>query len=115
MLLKINDVEMPSPSKYEVSYQDLDAAGSGRTEAGYTIRRRVRSQVAKLNLGWTNLSQEEVEKVLGAVENESFEVTYWFGNQKTTTMYAGDKNVSLKLKESAASAFWDLSFNLIEM
>lgn len=111
--LKIDGVVMPPPTKYDVSLNDIDAQSSGRTEAGYMKRKRIRSNVGKLSVGWTNVTKDELETILEAVKRESFPVEFYFGKMVSATMYAGDKSISFKVYKDGVS-YWDINFNLIE-
>ena len=51
--------------------------------------------------------------ILAAVSSDSFTVTYFFGTQKTATMYAGDKSCQL-LRVNNNDARWNIGFDLIE-
>lgn len=119
MRLNIGGVDMPAPSKYDVTLQDLDAPSSGRTETGHMNRKRVRANVAKISLGWTNLTKQELETIVSAISPASFSVGYYFGGYRTANMYAGDRSCKLKLIKSESGTIteerWDLSFNLVEV
>lgn len=118
-LLNINNVDMPKPTTYQVSVQDLDSSESVRSESGVLHRDRVRAGVRKIEVGWT-VRTAESSKILKAVSGESFTVKFFDPQQNsvaTATMYAGDKTVSLKNligDTGAATTLWEVSFSLIE-
>ena len=117
-LLNINNVDMPKPTTYQVSVQDLDSSESVRSESGVLHRDRVRAGVRKIEVGWT-VRTAESSKILKAVSGESFTVKFFDPQQnsvETATMYAGDKTVSLKNligDTGAATTLWEVSFSLI--
>lgn len=112
-VVSIDGVQLPAPMSYSVEYNDLDSDDTGRSEDGMLHRVRVRSGVAKIQLSWEQLTKDKVDLILGAVEPASFTVVYYFGTQKTATMYAG--GIKLKcLRINCDKAKWDLSFDLIE-
>ena len=112
-IISIGQVQLPAPMTYEVEYNDLDSDDTGRSEDGKLHRNRVRSRVAKIKLGWEQLSTEKVDLILNATAPDSFNVTYYFGTQKTAVMYAGSPSLKL-LHVNQGKAKWNLSFDLIE-
>lgn len=110
-LIAINGVELPSPTTYSVELSDVDSSDSGRMETGLMVRDRVRADVAKIQLGFTCLTTEELMKTVTAIKPAAFNVDFFYGMAKSATMYAGNKQVALKTGETVS---WDLSFNLVE-
>lgn len=112
-ILTIDGVVLPAPMVYSVEYNDLDSDDTGRSEDGMLHRTRVRSRVAKIKVGWEQLTTENLELILNAIEPDSFSVVYYFGTTKTATMYAGNQSCALR-RVNGGKALWNLSFNLIE-
>jgi len=112
-ILKVNNTLLPPPMAYSVEYNDLDSNDTGRSENGMLHRVRVRSGIAKIKVGWEQLTTDQVNTILTAVEPASLTVIYYFGSAKTATMYAGDKSLQL-LRVNNNKAKWNLSFDLIE-
>lgn len=112
-IISIDGVELPAPMTYSVDYNDLDSDDSGRSEDGTLHRVRVRAGVAKIKASWKQISQEKADLILGAIAPDSFSVTYYFGAQKTATMYAGAQSCDL-VRVNNGEAKWNVSFDLIE-
>lgn len=105
----------PGPSKYSVNLSDMDGENSNRSETGYMNRDRVRAGIYKLQLGWTNLTMEQVDSLLAAVSAETFEVGFYFGGAKSAEMYAGDRQIDLQCDPEDGHSYWNVSFNLVEV
>lgn len=112
-VLSIDGVSLPAPMSYSVEYNDLDAPDTGRSEDGMLHRVRVRHDVAKIKLSWEQLTTETADIILNAIAPDSFEVTYYFGVQKTATMYAGNRSCELR-RINNGQAKWNISFDLVE-
>lgn len=113
-ILSIGGELMPTPHTYKVQYADLDSEDTGRTETGMLSRTRVREGIAKIELKWDNISEEDCIKILTAVSPDSFNVTYFFGSYKNAEMYAGDKSIDLLYIDSSGVSHWAVAFNMIE-
>ena len=113
-LLVINGTAMPPPTAFSVERADLDADNSGRSETGVMQRQRGRADVAKISVGWSNLSEGEMAAVCGSIAAERFPVIYWFGGANSATMYAGDRTCRLKSVGAKAETYWDMDVDLIE-
>lgn len=96
-------------TKYNVNYSDIDSNNSGRSESGVMFRDRVRSNVAKIELGWQMLTDNDLETILNEIKTSSFDVEYYFGDTVEATMYAGDRQLEKVLGDR-----WNLSVNFIE-
>ena len=112
-VLSINGVALPPPMTYSVEYNDLDSDETGRSEDGKLHRKRVRSNVAKIQVSWEQLTQDKADLILNAIDPASFSVSYYFGTLKTATMYAGNRKCKL-LRINYNQPKWDISFDLIE-
>lgn len=114
-LIKFDSYTPPTPTEYNISIQDIDSSDTGRGETGKMSRERVRSNVFKIDIGWKNLSSDDVIKIKQAIKNQSFNVSFFYGGNETAEMYAGDRSLSLKYVDDKGNYFWDFSFSLIEM
>ena len=112
-IVSINGVQLPTPTTYSVDYSDVDSPDTGRSEDGMLHRSRVRSGLAKVKLEWRQLNTDKADLILNAITPDSFTVVYYFGVQKTATMYAGDKSCEL-VRISYEQAKWNIKVNLIE-
>lgn len=116
-LLTINGVDIANPTKYDLTFSDLDSSGTSRSVSGVLHRERVRSGILKLSLAWEMLSYDEMTTIMNATSGESFTVNYFYGTStmKSAVMYAGDKVLSLAAtnKNNILDTRWNLSINLI--
>lgn len=112
-VISIDGVAMPAPTKYDPSFEDIDAANSGRNDSGIMTREVVRRKVAKLSLDWTMLTDSEMILVAGALQ-DTMQVTYWWGSYKTSTMYASSIQSSMVANPNNNETYWNVSVNFIE-
>lgn len=112
-ILTVNGTALPAPNEYTVTLSDLDGSGTGRTEDGTLIRERVRGGVAKIGAAWSALSTAQCAQILNATAGDRFTVVYFFGEQRTATMYAGDRTARV-IAAREGRAVWEVSMNLIE-
>lgn len=116
MIYKINNIDVPSNSKLEVSMSDLDNKdGTGRTESGYAFRDRLRIGVRHLSVEYTMLTDAEIQKVLNAIDAEFFPVEYKDPQHGkiTKTFYVGDRVAPLEVFIDGVAG-WNLKFELVE-
>ena len=73
--LKINDVQMPTPSSYEYVEADFDSPDSTRSETGVHNRDRIRRGVLSPKFTWNTLTTEQLNTILKAVEPTWIQVT----------------------------------------
>ena len=89
---KVNNVDMPVPSKFAWSLQDVSAADSGRTQDALMWKNRV-AQKEKIGLEWLGCTPAEAATILTAFDPEYFDVTYRCPKTNTVvtkTFYRGD-------------------------
>ncbi|OUM86647.1 MAG: hypothetical protein BAA01_11605 [Bacillus thermozeamaize] len=113
-MIKINGVEIPTPSEYRVGIQDLSKAE--RNARGTMIIERIATK-RKLELAWNYLSEADLRMVLSAVSPVFFTVEYpdpQEGTRKTGTFYAGDRSVGALDYINGKIRWKDIKFNLIE-
>lgn len=115
-MLKINGVAMASPSEFKVDISDLDGE-TGRNAKGNLIRDRVAVK-RKLECAWAPLKDNEISKLLQAVQSSFFQVEYpdpMTGNNQIKTFYVGDRSAPMYWKDGSGQYLWQgLSMNLIE-
>lgn len=115
--LKVNNVTMPCPSKFDVSYQDISASDSGRTEDGLMWKNRI-GQKVKIGLEWLAVSDADAATILSAFDDEYFQVTYHDPKANavvTKTFYGGDRSAPYYWwVENRGWSFQNISFNIIE-
>lgn len=112
-IISIDGVQLPTPTTYSVEYNDVDASDTGRSEDGMLHRSRVRQGLAKIKLEWRQINTDKAQIILNAIVPDSVSVTYYFGTQKTATMYAGNRSCEL-VRVNYEQAKWNISFNLVE-
>ncbi len=113
-MIKINGVEIPTPSSYSVGIQDLSKAE--RNVLGDMIIERIATK-RKLELSWNHLSKEDLAVVLQKVSPVFFTVEYIdpeANAKKTGTFYCGDRTVGALDYINGKIRWKDIKFNLIE-
>lgn len=113
-LIKINGVEIPTPSSYDVGIQDISNAE--RNAIGTMIIERIATK-RKLELSWGVLTKEETSYLLNAVSPVFFNVEYidpQTGGVKSGTFYCGDRTVPMITFVNGVPKYRDVKFNIIE-
>jgi hypothetical protein len=112
-LLKINGVDIPTPSDYQVGIQDLSNAE--RNAKGDMIIERIATK-RKLELKWNFLTQTELNTLLGLVSGVFFTVNYIDPVEGSTsgTFYCGDRTVQAVDYRNGVMRWKDISFSLVE-
>lgn len=110
-LIKLNEYIPPNPAVYEIKYSDVKGT-EDKLEDGTTYTEQIRGGVPEIKVGWTNLTQDEVEKITEEVNNDIVTVQYFFGTVHTATMTKSDRDLKLKSIDSSGAYYWDLSFTL---
>lgn len=113
-LIKINGVELPTPSDYTVGIQDLSKAE--RNANGTMIIERIATK-RKIELGWKFLSKEELSNLFNLVAPVFFTVNYidpQAGGNKTGTFYSGDRNAGALDFVNGNIRYKDIKFSIIE-
>lgn len=120
--------EIPVPSEFIVSYQDVSAKDAGRTQDG-TMHKMPIGTAAKLQIKWRGLSTEEAHRVLlklqGRAGDGAIFVTYLdpftLTNRAGVAFYAGDRSATLstgairKIGNSMYGVWNDITVSLIEI
>lgn len=73
--LKVNGVDIPCPSRFAWSLNDVSAPDSGRTLDARMHKQRV-AQKEKIQLEWLACTPEKAATILQAFNPEYFQVTY---------------------------------------
>ncbi len=113
-MIKINGVELPTPSDYSVGIQDISKAE--RNANGTMIIERVATK-RKLDLSWKHLEKSELSKVLNLVSPIFFQVEYidpQDDRRKIGTFYAGDRSAGALDFIDGNIRYKDIKFNLVE-
>lgn len=117
-IIKIGGVDMPSPTKYNVSLQDIDSENTTRTETGDLVRDRIRAGVYKIGITWM-VTHTVLKSITDAIAPEKFNVTFFdptTGTNPTRDMYCGDRAGELKHYKATdpSKSLWEISTSLIE-
>lgn len=113
-LIKINGVDIPTPTSYSVSIQDLSNAE--RNATGTMIIERIATK-RKIELGWSYLTKEKTSILLNAINPVFFNVQYidpQTGGIKSGTFYCGDRSIGLIDFKNGKPRYKDIKFNLVE-
>lgn len=117
-------VKIPNPSSYSVTLSDVDL-NSQRATNGVLNRNRVRANIYSVQCGWDWLSDEELDKLLGAIADAKFSLTFRDPLQKltqtsgsgytTAQVYAsGDKQCELITTQNEQVDYWKFSVTFIQ-
>lgn len=115
-MIKINGVDMPTPTELTWSKSDIDSSKSGRAADGKMHRDRIGSKV-KLNLKWNFLSDADMSKLLKAVLPTFFNCTYpdaETGVSETKTFYVGDRSTPAYAAQGGVCGWSGVEMNFIE-
>lgn len=112
-LLKVNGVELKSPTSYELKMADIDSSNSGRSESGIMTREVIRRKLATINVEFANISTAEHQTIIAAVDHDFVEVDFYDGTPtlRHATMYTSELDFKLI---STSSDLWTVSFQLTE-
>lgn len=125
IIYKVNGVAMPTPFSYKVTASDLDSEKSGRSASGYISRQVLRKGTRKIEIGYEDISHEDVQKLSNALYPDFVTVEYYDPHtpagsnllNKTIKAYASDRNAELSKKidtNNIGQTKWNYSFSLIE-
>lgn len=116
-LLTVGGVELREPSKYDITYKDLDSDNSYTSETGILNRDMIRSNQHTISVGWDRLTADEMKTILQAVSGKSeFQLTYfdyYTMSYQTGRFYANDRQGVGKRVRKIRGLF-SLSFNITE-
>lgn len=113
-LIKIEGVDIPSPSDYLVSI--LDISNAERNANGAMIIERIATK-RKIELSWSVLKKDEISKLLRLVSSVFFIVNYVDPQDNATrtgTFYAGDRTTGMLSFKNGEPVYKDVKLNLIE-
>lgn len=113
-LIKINGVELKTPSSFSVGIQDISNAE--RNANGTMIIERIATK-RKIELGWEVLTADEMVILLYSVSSVFFTVEYVDPQDnviKSGTFYCGDRKAPMLSYQKGIPKYKNLSFNLVE-
>lgn len=115
-ILKINGVDMPSPSVMKVNLFDVSSAAE-RNACGEAVIDRVGTK-RRLEIKWAYLSAQDMQRLLAAVGGDTFfEAVYpdpMAGDMRSMTCYCGDRSTGILRMQNGAPVWTDIEMNWIE-
>ncbi|WP_410495011.1 hypothetical protein QTL86_12735 [Cellulosilyticum sp. ST5] len=114
-MLKVNGVEMPTPSgmvpmMYDITEAERDSTGTMHIDLVATKY--------KLECSWNYLTQEDMTKLLKAIKSITFSITFTDpedGNDKTISVYKGDRSIPILRVIDGKNTYKDFKVNFIEL
>lgn len=119
-MLMINGIAIPSPSKFNITYNDLDTEETGRSMDGNLHRDVIGTNFRTIDLEWRTMEREDLKKLLKALSNKTFSVVYYdpiHDAKITKTMYAGNRKVDMYnyVIDNGKPLWLDISVSLIQV
>lgn len=114
-MLKVNGVEMPTPTGMTPDAYDITEAARDSTG---TMHIDLIATKHKLECTWAYLTQEDMSKILSAIKPITFGVTFTDpedGNDKTINVYKGDRNMPILRVVGGKNEYKDFKVNFIEL
>lgn len=118
-ILKINNVDIATPSEFTVGVQDISKAE--RIANGDIKIERIATKV-KLEMSWNYLTTNQLSVLLKSVRgsraNPTFPVTYWDPIEAkaiTKQFYVGDRTAGMHMIKYGKPVYVGVAFNLIEV
>jgi hypothetical protein len=116
VLIRVDGVDMPNPSKMKWGLQDVSIGDSGRDDTGYMYKGRV-TQKRKLELEWTAVSPSVASTILQAFNPEYINVRYFDPMENSwqiKNFYVGDRSGNVKIWSVNQKIYESISFDIIE-
>lgn len=80
--IKINGAELPAPSSYSVSFEDLDSEQSKRyVTTGKLRRKRVRGEVLKISLTYNLVDMPNVLSIMKMIRPQTYTAELFLPNE----------------------------------
>lgn len=116
VLIRVDGVDMPNPSKLKWGLQDVSIGDSGRDDTGYMFKGRV-CQKRKLELEWSAISPSVASTILQAFNPEYVDVRYFDPMENSwqiKNFYVGDRSGNVKIWTVKQKVYESISFDIIE-
>lgn len=114
---RVNGVDIPCPSKFDISYQDISAPDSGRTLDGLMWKNKVGQKVKMVAVS-ASFFPSHSSSILTAFDPEYIDLTYH--DAKTNTIitknfYTGDRKGSTYWwDDNGDFTYSSIAFNIVE-
>lgn len=116
--IKINGAELPAPSSYDVSFEDLDSEQSKRyVTTGKLRRKRARSEVMKISLVYNLKDMPDVMKIMRMIKPQTYSAELYLPNEGivgTLEMYSNKKKFNY-INTSTGHKAQSFSFDMTEV
>lgn len=109
-LIKLGGHVPPSPSKYEVDFDDIKGAEE-TTEAGDRYIEQIVGQIPKISVSWTNIPEADANKIIEAVAPALIQCEYYHGGMKSDKFKCDSPKMTLKYTVDKETYF-DVSLSL---
>jgi len=112
-LLKYDDLLLDEePSGFDLTATNVEGSDTGVSETGVSLIHVVRSKKIKIDVAYTNLTSENLSLLIEKLEQDTIEITYFYGTEKSATMHAN--SVTMNLVANIDGGYWNVSFTLEE-
>lgn len=114
-MLKVNGVEMPTPSGMTPDAYDITEAARDSTG---TMHIDLIATKHKLECTWSYLTQEDMSRILSAIKSITFSVTFIdpeTGSEKTINVYKGDRSMPILRVINGENTYKDFKVSFIEL
>lgn len=114
-MLKVDNVQIPTPSDFSVGVQDISKAE--RVASGSIVIDRIATKI-KLNMKWNYLTPVDLSNLLTAIDKTYFNVEYLdprTNTVQTRAFYVGDRTVGMYSYRNGNPIYVDIGFNFIEV
>ena len=116
VLIRVDGVDMPNPSKLSWGLQDVSIGESGRDDTGYMYKGRI-CQKRKLELEWSAVSPDDASTILNAFNPEYVNVRFYDAlenNWKIINAYVGDRTAPVKIWTVKSKIYETIKLDVIE-
>lgn len=116
VLIRVDGVDLPNPSKLSWGLQDVSIGESGRDDTGYMYKGRI-TQKRKLELEWSAVSPTDASTILNAFNPEYVDVRYFDpldNNWKIINAYVGDRTAPVKIWTVKSKIYETIKLDVIE-
>ena len=117
--LKINNINIPCPSSFEVVLQDFQSDDSNRSADG-TMHIDVICTKRQIQMGWNYLESNTLFQLLRLFDGSDTYQVYFpdatIGTWITRTMYVGDRQYSIiRVKQNGEIVYDGIQITLVEI